>query len=78
MLEETPPFMRATTFASMDTPGPFEKTAKEAYFNVTLPENELDAGANRGAHGGVQCRDDREHFHARSVSGTLRAVSVGA
>jgi uncharacterized protein (DUF885 family) len=38
ILEETPPFMRATTFASMDTPGPFEKVAKEAYFNVTLPE----------------------------------------
>ncbi len=38
LLEETPPFMRATTFASMDTPGPFEPTAKEAYFNVTLPE----------------------------------------
>jgi len=38
ILEETPPFMRATTFASMDTPGPFEKHATEAYFNVTLPE----------------------------------------
>jgi uncharacterized protein (DUF885 family) len=38
ILEETPPFMRATTFASMDTPGPFELVAKEAYFNVTLPE----------------------------------------
>jgi uncharacterized protein (DUF885 family) len=37
ILEETPPFERATTFASMDTPGPFEKVAKEAYFNVTLP-----------------------------------------
>jgi uncharacterized protein (DUF885 family) len=37
-LEETPPFMRATTFASMDTPGPFETHATEAYFNVTLPE----------------------------------------
>jgi uncharacterized protein (DUF885 family) len=37
-LQETPPFMRATTFASMDTPGPFEKVATEAYFNVTLPE----------------------------------------
>jgi hypothetical protein len=36
-LEETPPFMRATTFASMDTPGPFEKVGQEAYFNVTLP-----------------------------------------
>ena len=37
-LEETPPFMRATTFASMDTPGPFERHATEAYFNVTLPD----------------------------------------
>jgi uncharacterized protein (DUF885 family) len=38
ILEETPPFMRATTTASMDTPGPFEKHATEAYFNVTLPD----------------------------------------
>jgi uncharacterized protein (DUF885 family) len=36
-LQQTPPFERATTLASMDTPGPFEKVAKEAYFNVTLP-----------------------------------------
>jgi uncharacterized protein (DUF885 family) len=36
-LQETPPFQRATTTASMDTPGPFEKVATEAYFNVTLP-----------------------------------------
>jgi uncharacterized protein (DUF885 family) len=38
IVEETPPFMRATTFASMDTPGPFETRATEAYFNVTLPD----------------------------------------
>jgi Bacterial protein of unknown function (DUF885) len=38
IVEETPPFMRALTSASMDTPGPFEKVAKEAYLNVTLPE----------------------------------------
>jgi uncharacterized protein (DUF885 family) len=38
ILEETPPFMRALTFASMDTPGPYENVAKEAFFNVTLPE----------------------------------------
>jgi uncharacterized protein (DUF885 family) len=37
-LEETPPFMRATTQASMDSPGPFEKHSTAAYFNVTLPE----------------------------------------
>jgi uncharacterized protein (DUF885 family) len=40
-LEETPPFMRATTFASMDTPGPFETHSTTAYFNVTLPEKSL-------------------------------------
>jgi len=39
ILEETPPFMRALTTASMDTPGPYEKIAKEAFFNVTLPES---------------------------------------
>jgi uncharacterized protein (DUF885 family) len=37
IVQETPPFERATTTASMDTPGPFEKVATEAYFNVTLP-----------------------------------------
>jgi uncharacterized protein (DUF885 family) len=37
-VEETPPFLRATTFASMETPGPFETRATEAYYNVTLPE----------------------------------------
>jgi hypothetical protein len=43
ILEETPPFMRATTFASMDTPGAYEAAAKEAYFNVTLPDPSWDA-----------------------------------
>ena len=39
-LEDTPPFMRATTFASMDPPGAFETHSKKAYFNVTLPEKD--------------------------------------
>jgi uncharacterized protein (DUF885 family) len=39
-LEETPPFMRATTSASMDPPGPFETHSNKAYFNVTLPEKD--------------------------------------
>ncbi len=38
VLEETPPFERATTSASMDPPGPFETGSTRAYFNVTLPE----------------------------------------
>ncbi len=37
-LGETPPFMRATTFASMDSPGPFETHSTQAFFFVTLPE----------------------------------------
>ena len=56
IVQETPPFARALTFASMDTPGPFEKVAKEAFFNVTLPEpswtpqevEEHMSGFNRG------------------------------
>ncbi|HTF71114.1 MAG TPA: DUF885 domain-containing protein [Edaphobacter sp.] len=42
-LEETPPFMRATTQASMDTPGPFETHSTTAYFNVTLPDKSWSA-----------------------------------
>jgi uncharacterized protein (DUF885 family) len=37
IVQETPPFMRATTFASMDSPGPFETYATDSFFNVTLP-----------------------------------------
>ncbi len=37
-VKETPPFMRATTSASMDIPGPFETHATEAYYNMTLPD----------------------------------------
>ena len=36
-VKETPPFMQATTSAAMDTPGPFETVATEAYFFMTLP-----------------------------------------
>jgi len=35
---ETPQFLRATSFASMDTPGPFEAKATEAYYYVTPVE----------------------------------------
>ncbi len=60
ILEETPPFMRATTFASMDTPGPYETVAKEAYFNVTLPEQELGQEAHQRIHGAVQLSGDQQ------------------
>jgi uncharacterized protein (DUF885 family) len=38
LVRETPPFARATTFASTDTPGPLEKGELAAYFYVTLPD----------------------------------------
>jgi uncharacterized protein (DUF885 family) len=40
IVQETPPFSRALSFASMDTPGAYETVATEAYFNVTLPEKD--------------------------------------
>ena len=42
-VKETPQFMRATSFASMDTPGPFEKKATEAYYYVTPVEPDWPA-----------------------------------
>ncbi len=39
-VKPTPQYRRATTFAAMDTPGPFEKRATEAFFYVTPPEAE--------------------------------------
>ena len=37
-MKETPQYDRATSFASMDTPGPFEKRATEAFYYVTPVE----------------------------------------
>jgi len=56
IVEETPPFARALTTASMDTPGAYETVAKEAMFNVTIAEpdwkpervEEWMEGFNRG------------------------------
>jgi len=48
VLEETPPFMRATTTASMDPPGPYETHSTKAYFNVTLPEKDWSAEKTAG------------------------------
>ncbi len=61
ILQETPPFMRATTTASMDTPGPFEKVATQAYFNVTLP----------GAHDTpTQIEERMEEFNRGTIFST--------
>jgi uncharacterized protein (DUF885 family) len=39
-VKETPQYQRVTSFASMDTPGPFEKRATEAYYYVTPTEDD--------------------------------------
>jgi len=39
-VKETPQYSRATSFASMDTPGPFERRATEAYYYVTPTESD--------------------------------------
>jgi uncharacterized protein (DUF885 family) len=40
---ETPEYARSTSFASMDTPGPFERVATEAYYYVTPPDAQSDS-----------------------------------
>jgi uncharacterized protein (DUF885 family) len=42
-VEETPPYARGTGFASMDTPGPYETRATEAFYYVEPVEPEWDA-----------------------------------
>jgi uncharacterized protein (DUF885 family) len=44
-VKETPPFMRSTTSASMDTPGPFETAKLDAFYNMTLPDARGSAAA---------------------------------
>lgn len=43
IVDETPAFLRATSFASMDSPGVFETKATEAFYYVTPPETSWDA-----------------------------------
>ena len=41
--QETPPYARDGSFASMDTPGAYETKATEAFYYVTPPEKDWDA-----------------------------------
>ena len=41
-IRETPPYARSGAFASMDTPGPYETKATEAFYYLTPPEKEWD------------------------------------
>jgi uncharacterized protein (DUF885 family) len=42
MVAETPAYARSTSFASMDSPGAFERVATEAYYYVTPPDPQWD------------------------------------
>jgi hypothetical protein len=42
LIEETPPYARSGSFASMDTPGPFETRATQAFYYVTPVEKDWD------------------------------------
>jgi uncharacterized protein (DUF885 family) len=42
-VEETPPYARSGSFASMDTPGPYETKATEAFYYVTPVEKDWTA-----------------------------------
>jgi uncharacterized protein (DUF885 family) len=44
-VKETPPFMRSTTTASMDTPGPFETAKLDGFYNMTLPDPRMPKAA---------------------------------
>jgi uncharacterized protein (DUF885 family) len=43
IVTETPPYARTGSYASMDSPGPFETKATEAFYYVTPPEKDWDA-----------------------------------
>ncbi len=43
IIAETPPYARSGSFASMDTPGPYEPRATQAFYYVTPVENDWDA-----------------------------------
>lgn len=45
---DTPPFERATTTASMDSPGPLEHRATRAYYNVTPVDSRWDDARKQG------------------------------
>ena len=73
-VKETPQFARATSFASMDTPGPFEKKATEAYYYVTPTESGVAAGTKGGMANRVQLLHHGRRFDSRGLSRPLHAV----
>ena len=68
-------FLRSTTSASMDIPGPFEHVATEAYYNMTLPDPKASAAETRE----FMRQWSTRHFQrlgARGLARPLPAVSL--
>ena len=73
---ETPPFDRALTFASMDTPGAYEDHAKEAYYYITLPEPGWSAQRIEEHLRFYSYPDLIQHKRSRNISWALRSISL--
>ena len=43
IVRPTPSFEASRSFASLDSPGPFETKANEAYYNITMPKADWDS-----------------------------------
>ena len=78
IVEETPPFMRALTSASMDTPGPLRKGRQGSVLQRHAAGARLAAKADRRVSGGLQPRHHHQHRGARGVSRPLHAVPLDA
>ena len=79
-VEETPPFARSGSFASMDTPGAYETKATEAFYYVTPVEKEWDAKhksdhrRNRWFATPVRCSSWEDWHAARFVAHRARGI----
>jgi hypothetical protein len=65
-VEETPPYARSGSFASMDTPGPYETKATEAFYYVTPVEKDWDA----------QHREEHLRLYNKSVVSLINVHEV--
>ena len=78
IVEETPPFMRATTFASHGHAGPIRDARHRSLLQRDAARSVDDARGGGGLHAFVQHRHGDFDGGARGLSRPLRAVPVGA
>ena len=75
-VQETPPFLRATTTASMDIPGPFENGGDRGLLQHDAAGSEVAGEGRRGVHDAVVLRGDLQRVGARGLAGALPAVPL--